>query len=538
LNENRFQILISDRLSLKFSWQICDLPNDVEYTAVQCTQYESFENTNSVFIPKRPVGTAAGEALITKPDGNYPALFLNGRKISEDYRVNNVYGGRDTAVYYSGYSGSEYTTEHIYAINTAISSTAYCISCFLAVEKEICKFSRAFFSKTFEYVAVSCDGPKPKTLVFTTYSHITVYEAVPNNELLLKLQMKEKLNEQHLNVRTVDGYQAHVKLIFPTLTTLRKYPLLIEVNGEPDSNKISSKYSSGIEKYFASSEKYFYAFIDGRGCGRRGISNTYQSYKRLGQVEPEDIIAVVKDLLVKFDNYIDKSKIGLWGWHYGGYVTAHTLAHDTENLFKFGVAIAPISNFNDYGAIFTERYLNSPNDRNGGIIYSRADVRLKAEKLKDKTLLVMGGYPAFDFYFRQSNELVDAVRATGGGCKLSHRMFSNTDRTLSNHLGEVYVTLAGYVIQKMNEVEITTTTEDPSTTSTSTETITSTEASTTTETISSTKTTEPTTTTKPTETTVTTVKPEVTTVSDPTDGSFSVKSNIFLSIIIVIVLIL
>lgn len=126
--------------------------------------------------------------------------------------------------------------------------------------------------------------------------------------------------------------------------------MLVEVYGGPGSQKVNQGYKIGWGDYLASKKNVIYCSIDGRGSGNAGDKMMYSIYRQLGSVEIEDQQRVARIISNEFD-YIDKEKIGIWGWSYGGYATAMALATDskTEPVFECGISVAPVTSWLFYG---------------------------------------------------------------------------------------------------------------------------------------------------------------------------------------------
>ncbi|MDX5346661.1 MAG: S9 family peptidase, partial [Hymenobacteraceae bacterium] len=108
-------------------------------------------------------------------------------------------------------------------------------------------------------------------------------------------------------------------------------------------------------------------------------------YANLGKLETEDQIETAKYLAKQ--KYVDASRIGIWGWSFGGYMTSLALTKGAD-LFKMGIAVAPVTNWRFYDSIYTERFLKTPQENPGG--YDDNSPVQFADKLKGKYLLVHG----------------------------------------------------------------------------------------------------------------------------------------------------
>jgi dipeptidyl aminopeptidase len=107
----------------------------------------------------------------------------------------------------------------------------------------------------------------------------------------------------------------------------KKYPVLVRVYGGPVSQMVSNKYERDWHSYLACEQKYVIVMVDGRGTGFKGRELRNPVTDNLGHYEVLDQIAVAREMLSR--EYVDKKRIGIWGWSYGGYMTLKTLEADS-----------------------------------------------------------------------------------------------------------------------------------------------------------------------------------------------------------------
>lgn len=125
--------------------------------------------------------------------------------------------------------------------------------------------------------------------------------------------------------------------------------------------------------------------IDGRGTGYKGADFKKVTQKELGKYEVEDQIAAAKKLAEL--TYINKNKIGIWGWSYGGFMSSNCILKSND-IFSMAIAIAPVTSWRFYDSIYTERYMQTPLENASG--YDDNSPINYAEKLKGNYLLVHG----------------------------------------------------------------------------------------------------------------------------------------------------
>lgn len=164
----------------------------------------------------------------------------------------------------------------------------------------------------------------------------------------------------------------------------KKYPLLMVQYSGPDSQEVLDKFEIDWE-FALAQEGYIVACVDGRGTGARGREWRKCTYMKLGILESDDQIAAAK-AFGKY-SYVDASRIGIWGWSFGGYMTLLSLCRG-EGTFKAGVSIAPVTDWRFYDSIYTERYLRTPQENPEG--YRKGAPLALADRLKGNLLIIHG----------------------------------------------------------------------------------------------------------------------------------------------------
>lgn len=147
------------------------------------------------------------------------------------------------------------------------------------------------------------------------------------------------------------GFSAVVKMQVPSHIDFtadkpfgEKYPMLVRVYAGPGSVRVANSFGIAFQTYQTTKKNIIYVEIDGRGTGQKGVDMMFSINNRLGTFEMEDQIRVTKDLITNYQ-FIDPERVSIWGWSYGGYATAMTLAKDTEKVFKCGVSVAPVTSW-------------------------------------------------------------------------------------------------------------------------------------------------------------------------------------------------
>ena len=179
---------------------------------------------------------------------------------------------------------------------------------------------------------------------------------------------------------TLNGYMVK-PLNFDANT---KYPVMMYQYSGPGSQSVLNRWRIGWDEYLATNG-YLVVCVDGRGTGGRGEAFKKMTYGQLGYYESIDQIEAAKYLQTL--SYVEPSRIGIWGWSYGGYMSSLCLFKGAD-VFRMAIAVAPVTNWRYYDSIYTERYMGLPQDNPTG--YDNNSPINHVEKLKGKLLIVHG----------------------------------------------------------------------------------------------------------------------------------------------------
>lgn len=210
-----------------------------------------------------------------------------------------------------------------------------------------------------------------------------------NSELRSRLEKYALSPREFFTFKTVDGTDLNGYMIKPPgFNDSNQYPVLVFQYSGPGSQMVRMNYASGSNDYWhqmLAQKGYIIAVIDPRGTGGRGEKFKKMTYKELGKFESQDHIAAAKYL----DGlpYVDGSRIGIWGWSYGGYMSSLAMFKG-EGLFKAAIAVAPVTNWRFYDTIYTERYMAKPQDNGSG--YDDNSPVSHSQKLEGNYLLIHG----------------------------------------------------------------------------------------------------------------------------------------------------
>ena len=164
-----------------------------------------------------------------------------------------------------------------------------------------------------------------------------------------------------------------------------EYPVLLYQYSGPGSQNVQNNWRTNVWHQMLIQRGYIVAVIDPRGTGGKGERFKKMTYQELGKLESEDHIEAAKYLGSL--SFVDKARIGIWGWSYGGYISSLTLFKGAD-YFKTAIAVAPVTSWRFYDTIYTERYLRRPQDNPGG--YDDNSPLSHTKKLKGNFLLIHG----------------------------------------------------------------------------------------------------------------------------------------------------
>uniref|UniRef100_A0A286XAI4 Fibroblast activation protein alpha n=1 Tax=Cavia porcellus TaxID=10141 RepID=A0A286XAI4_CAVPO len=303
---------------------------------------------------------------------------------------------------FEGYPGRK----NIYRISIgSYPPSKKCVTCHL--RKERCQYYTASFSYYAKYYALICYGPGLP--ISTLHDGRTDQEIkiLEDNKELENALKHIQLPKEEIKKLEVDEITLWYKMILPPqFDRSKKYPLLIQVYGGPCTQSVKSIFSINWISYLASKEDIVIALVDGRGTAFQGDKILYAVYRKLGVYEVEDQITAVRKFIEM--GFIDEKRIAIWGWSYGGYVSSLTLASGS-GLFKCGIAVAPVSSWEYYASIYTERFMGLPTKDDNLAHYKNSTVMARAEYFRNVDYLLIHGTADDNVHFQNSAQIAKAL---------------------------------------------------------------------------------------------------------------------------------
>ena len=265
----------------------------------------------------------------------------------------------------------------------------------------------ASFSGNYNYfIETSSSAKKPYTFVLKDGNGKTVKELQNNNEQLKKLEADNFVTKEFFTIPNEAGDQMNAWIMKPkNFDPNKKYPLFMYQYSGPGSQSVTNSWDAGNGLWFNHlvQKGYIVACVDGRGTGFKGTKFKKVTYMNLGKYEIEDQIAAAK--WFGMQSYIDKDRIGIFGWSFGGYMASLALTKGAD-VFKTGIAVAPVTNWRYYDTVYTERFMRTPQENAKG--YDENSPTEFANLLKGKFLLIHGTADD-NVHFQNSMEFAEAL---------------------------------------------------------------------------------------------------------------------------------
>lgn len=244
----------------------------------------------------------------------------------------------------------------------------------------------ATFSKGFKYFTLSWSNAKTPTQLRVFRSDGTYVRTIDENKALTDKLKDYKFNtKEFFSFTTSDQVQLNGWMVRPPdFKSSEKYPVLMTQYSGPNSQSTIDRWELDWEDYIASMG-YIIVCVDGRGTGGRGEEFRKLTYLQLGKYETIDQVETAKYLGTL--PFVDKERIGIWGWSFGGYISSSCMVKG-EGVFKAAIAVAPVTNWRYYDNIYTERFMRTPQENPDG--YDQNSPIFFADKLQGKLLLCHG----------------------------------------------------------------------------------------------------------------------------------------------------
>jgi dipeptidyl-peptidase 4 len=369
-NQNRLDMLLANPKSTLS--KLCLRQEDKYYVDYENIDFINFSSDNLSFIG------------VSEKDG-YRHVYLYGingvikKQLTKgNWDVTNVYGfdEKKQVLYYQSAEVSPMQRD-VYAIDTKGKKTR------LTNGKGT---HNASFNSTFTCFVDNASSIETPNIITLRTNSGSVIKVLENNAALASEFKSLNLpKKEFFNFTTSENVRLNGWIVKPAnFDPNKKYPVLQVQYSGPNSQQVLDTWRIDWEYYLAT-QNYVVVCVDGRGTGARGAEFRKCTYEQLNVLETKDQVETANYLAKQ--TYIDKDRIGIWGWSYGGTMTLFCMTTG-EKVFKAGIAVAPVTDYRFYDTAYAERFMRRPQENFKG--YDQSSALLRADKLQGNLLIIHG----------------------------------------------------------------------------------------------------------------------------------------------------
>lgn len=309
----------------------------------------------------------------------------------------------------------------------------------------------AIFNSTLTYYINKFSNLSTPTLITVNDNKGKELATLMDNAKLKKqiagLNMPTK---EFFKFKTTEGVELNGWMMKPAnFDPNKKYPVIMHQYSGPGSQEVLDNWGvgsfrdGGMFEAYMCDKGYIMVCVDGRGTGGRGAEFEKCTYMFLGVKESHDQVEAARYLSGL--PYIDGSRIGIWGWSFGGYNTLMSMSEGTP-IFKAGVAIAPPTDWRFYDSVYTERFMRTPKENGDG--YQAGSAIQRAPKLHGKLLLIHGSADD-NVHFQNSAEYSEAL--VQAGIQFDMQVYTNRNHSITGGNTRIHLMnrVAGFFIQNL-----------------------------------------------------------------------------------------
>ena len=352
----------------------------------------------------------SGQHILLPSDrSGYMHLYLydmNGRMVRQiekgNYEVSQVYGYDETTgdTYYASHENGA-TEQQIWVAHK--NGKRECLT-------KQAGWSTALFSKDFRYfIHTWSDMNTPQVCTLRNHKGASMATLVDNAELRDTLKAYELGSRELFSLTTADGITLNGWMVKPAdFDATKRYPVVMYQYGGPGNQQVKNAWNIGqagqgalLEQYLCQ-QGFICVCVDNRGTGGRGAEFEKCTYLKLGQLESHDQVEAA--IWLGQQPYVDKNRIAIWGWSFGGFNTLMSMS-EGRGVFCCGIAIAPPTSWRYYDTIYTERYMRTPQENAAGY----DDCPISRVNNLHGALLLCHGQADDNVHFRNTAEYTEAL---------------------------------------------------------------------------------------------------------------------------------
>ena len=367
------------------------------------------------------------ERQVTKGNYDVSAFYGYDAKSGRFYYASHQESPLRTAVYAMDKSGKEHKLSQQQGSNTATFSTS------------MKYFLNIYSSATQPPVTTLCDATNGK-----------VISTMVDNAELKKTVTPLLGKKEFFSFKTADGVELNGWMIKPqNFDAQKQYPVIMYQYSGPGSQEVTDSwnmgfYPGGVWESYMAQQGFIFACVDGRGTGARGADFEKCTYLRLGEKESHDQV----EAAIYLGNlpYVDKSRIAIWGWSFGGFNTLMSMS-EGRPVFRAGVAVAAPSNWKYYDTVYTERYMRTPKENADG--YAVNPIQRAGNLSGD--LLLIHGTADDNVHLRNFTEVSEAY--VQAGKMFRQQVYTNRNHNIfgGNTRLHLFRTISNYFVEKLGK---------------------------------------------------------------------------------------
>ncbi len=302
----------------------------------------------------------------------------------------------------------------------------------------------ARFSEGFKYYTItSSNVHTPSSTVLFNAKGKTVRVLDESKPLVEKLKEYKFAYREFFDFTTSENIKLNGWMLKPAnFDPLIKYPVFMTQYSGPNSQSALDAWDLGWEDYLAQLG-YIVVCVDGRGTGGRGEAFRKMTYLQLGKYETIDQVETARHMGTL--PYVDASRIGIWGWSFGGYISSSCMVKG-DGIFKTGIAVAPVTNWRYYDNIYTERFMRTPQENPDG--YDQNSPLNFAEGFKGNFLICHG---TADDNVHVQNTLEFTERLVQANKQFEMQLYTNRNHGIygGNTTYHLYTRMTEFILKKL-----------------------------------------------------------------------------------------
>jgi dipeptidyl-peptidase-4 len=373
---------------------------------VTCSQFYAEKATTYVEVDNNLVLLANGQGLIrTSEQSGFNHLYLVGF----DGSSKAITKGEWDVIEFLGIDEAQQLIYFASAQQGAIYKSIYSIRIDGTDQKMLTTqlgYHNAEFLKGMKYFINSYSTANTPPVITLRKANGELVRTLEDNTALLDKMKKEQLSTKTFLTITTPEVALNASLILPAnYNPAKKYPVFVNVYGGPGHNEVLDSWD-GNDYFFhqlLAQEGYMVLSIDPRGTQYRGAAFKKSTYLQLGKLEIQDVLDATKVFAQRPD--VDAARLGIMGWSYGGFMSSLAMTKG-QGLFKVGIAVAPVTNWRFYDNIYTERFMQTPQENAKG--YDDNSPINFAKDLQGKYFLIHGAADD-NVHYQNSMEMISAL---------------------------------------------------------------------------------------------------------------------------------